>query len=684
MDFLLSPLQTVKGVGDKILGAYGRLLNNDTPKIIDLLFLKPYRILYRLQNPDLRTLKDGDLITVNVIVNDVEISNGVKKIPCKIRCYNKTGFITILYFNYFQDFIVRNFKEGLEVSISGSVKKNEFNNELTMLHPDYINQKAPEFEQIYPLSYGLTNKMVRNTIQKCLEQVEDVELFEGNMGFKKALLELHNVKTEQDMEKFKQLSFYELLAQQLALKIIRDETKKDEKMPFIRIDKLKEKYLKQIPFELTSAQKKVITEIENDIYSNKKMLRLLQGDVGSGKTMVAFLTMLPYLENKKQVAFMCPTSILAKQHYEMLKRYSINVELLVGGTKDKKRILEKMKCGEVDVVVGTHALFQKGVEFYNLRYVIIDEQHKFGVVQRLSLISKIVNVIPSQIGGKEGDEIDCNVGNDYENCVDTIIMSATPIPRTLSLSIYGDMDLSIIDEKPQNRKEIITSSVHKTKIDDVILKIKGKIEQGEQVYWVCPLIEENEELEHIIPVLKRFEILQNIFDEQVALLHGAMKESEKDNVITNFAVGKTKVLVSTTVIEVGIDVPQATIIVIENPERFGLAQMHQLRGRVGRGNKQSYCLLLYERTSENFKKRMEILKKTSDGFKIAEEDLKLRGSGEILGKKQSGMGELKFADLFDYNLLLKVNEMVKNVSKYENLLKIFGYDKILKNRGILN
>jgi ATP-dependent DNA helicase RecG len=503
-------------------------------------------------------------------------------------------------------------------------------------------------------------------IKSVLDRVGEVVLYKANgescLNLKDCLSHIHNAQSDADLlptnPYIRQLAFAELLANQIALKIIRDRTIKDTTKTDLKNKSglLKQEFLQKLPFELTNDQKKAISEIETDIYSSKRMLRLLQGDVGSGKTVVALLTLLPFLENQRQVAIMCPTSILAKQHYEYLVKMGINAELLTGAIKGKKKILTRLANGEIDVAIGTHALFQDGVNFKDLGYVIIDEQHRFGVVQRLSLIEKGANV-------------------------DTLIMSATPIPRTLSLSIYGDMDLSTIYEKPKNRKEIITTSLHKDRSDTLFSRIRERVGQGEKVYWVCPLINESETegMEHIIDVNKRFEVLESQFGKQVALLHGEMKEEEKNKILSDFAFGDKKILVSTTVIEVGIDVPDATIIVIENPERFGLAQIHQLRGRVGRGNKQSYCLLFYNRMGENFKKRAEILKNTSNGFVIAEEDLKLRGAGEILGVRQSGFGDMNFAVLEEhYDLLLEATKTVKYVSEYDNLLRLFGYDEMLK------
>ncbi|MDR0423820.1 MAG: ATP-dependent DNA helicase RecG [Rickettsiales bacterium] len=635
-------------------------MNKNEPRVIDILLYKPYKILTRIEDPDLKLLKDGDLITAKVSVDTIE--NGEYKKPYKIRCYNKTGYITIIYFNYYVDYITKNYPIGATITISGAVKKNKFNGELIMTHPD-VNKALPPIEQVYQLTYGLTNKIVRDVIHAILEKIKPLQksiVINDKRPFFELLLSMHYIQNINELDTITDdLAFYELFAEQIALKQIRKE-KQIKKEQFTRDDTLKNFYLGQIPFTLTNAQKKAINEIESDTYSDKIMLRLLQGDVGSGKTIVAFLTMLPYIQNKKQVALMCPTSILATQHYNLLKSYGINSELLIGTTKKRKQLLKKIENGEIDVLIGTHTLFQKDVVYKDLKYVIIDEQHKFGVVQRLNLIEKNYNL-------------------------DTLIMSATPIPRTLSLSIYGDIELSIIDEKPKNRMEIITSAIHKNNLDKMIERIKERLRNKEKVYWVCPFIDESEseEFKHVMPVTKRYEYLKDIFKDEVGLLHGDLKE-QKEQILNEFVNGNLNILISTSVIEVGIDVPNATIIIIENPERFGLSQIHQLRGRVGRGDKQSYCILLYERRSENFKKRADILVATNDGFKIAEEDLKLRGGGDILGIKQSGLNEMLFFNLQrHYNTLVEVNKAVREHKvddKTELLLKVFGYDNFKKQK----
>ena len=725
LEFLLTPLRNLSGFTDKSMKLYERLLLKRSLdfekelKVIDLLYHKPEKVLFRKENPDLRTVQDGDLITVKVVVDDYKIPYKNYQ-PHKILCHNQTGFITVVYFKML-DYMKPMFKEGNEIVISGKVEK--FNNELQMTHPDYVNnQNIPNYEQIYPLTAGLINKNLRQNIQKILQKIpvlpewlpNDLLFENGWKSWKESILSMHNAKNDNELldnsPYIERLAFDELLANQISFNLVKEKIKSENQKDIFtnKNNSLKKYFLELLPFELTNDQKKVIKEIEDDLYSQKRMLRLVQGDVGSGKTVVAFLSMLPFLENHKQIAFMVPTSILATQHFEWLKNIcaksnnieiidynelvsskknlenslldfdknekniKIKIALLTGKIKGKKRekILNALKNGDIDILIGTHAIFQEKVEFKNLEYVVIDEQHKFGVAQRLNLIEKGKNT-------------------------DTLIMTATPIPRTLALTIYGDMDISTIKEKPKNRKEIITTSLQKERFNDLIARIKEKIKENEKIYWICPLIDESENLP-ATPVFQRYEEFKKFFkEEELGLLHGKMTEEEKDKIMADFSDknGLAKILVSTTVVEVGVDVPDATIIIIESPERFGLSQIHQLRGRVGRGDKQSYCILFYEKLTNSLRKRMEILKNSSDGFYIAEEDLKLRGSGEMLGVKQSGYQEYLIANLSThYTLLLQASKLAKQIVKDKNLLnsesiktllQMFSYDETF-NRDIFN
>ena len=411
-----------------------------------------------------------------------------------------------------------------------------------------------------------------------------------------------------------------------------------------------------------------MSEINKDLISNQKMFRLLQGDVGSGKTIVALIAALNVINSGFQVAVMAPTEILARQHYLLSKklfRLSVKVDLLSSKSefKDRKRILNELNNNKIDIIFGTHSIFQKKVEFKNLGLIIIDEQHKFGVNQRKKLSDK---------GGN--------------NC-DVLLMSATPIPRTLTMTIYGDMDLSIIKEKPKSRKEVRTYTKLESKVDDVIKFIQKEIKTGNQVFWVCPLIDESKKIDHS-SVLKKFKFLNKIFPNKVGLLHGKTEQVEKELILNNFLNKKYDILVSTTIIEVGIDFPNANIIIIENSNKFGLSQLHQLRGRVGRGNKQSTCILMFKSSlTENAKKRLNILKKTNDGFKISEEDMKIRGYGDILGFKQSGLKTFRLADpILNENLFILAEKEIKriennneDISKFKTLIKLYDQADIIND-----
>ena len=419
------------------------------------------------------------------------------------------------------------------------------------------------------------------------------------------------------------------------------------------------KILKNFPYKLTEGQIKILKELDDDAKSKFRMFRLIQGDVGSGKTILALILAAKVCRSKYQVAYMAPTEILSKQQYvqtkKLFKLLNINVEMLTSKTSNKKKIIESLSKGKIDLIIGTHSLFQKKIKFKNLGLVIIDEQHKFGVKQRMALAKK---------GGR--------------NC-DVLLMSATPIPRTMMMSVYGDMDISKLTEKPQQRKEITTLVKPEKKIDEVIPLLKKQISKNNQIFWVCPLIEESKKLNYSSAVNK-FNLIKKIFPDQVALIHGNLNEKEKSLVINDFINKKINILVSTTVIEVGIDIPNANTILIEDSNKFGLSQLHQLRGRVGRGKEESICILLYKNNlSENAKKRLKILKSTNDGFKIAEEDLKLRGHGDLLGYQQSGIKNFKFADPIHHkDLFFLAEEEIKKsnpekIIDFEVLLKL--YDK---------
>jgi len=491
-----------------------------------------------------------------------------------------------------------------------------------------------------------------------------------NIKWNEAIIELHKPENIGNYKKnfYQRLAFDEIFSTFLVNSEIRKKIKKIKKKGKI-IDKIKQnKILKKLKFTLTNDQLKTLEEINNDLSSTNKMFRLLQGDVGSGKTIVSLLAAHNSVNSGFQVAFMAPTEILARQHYNFAKKLfsnQIKIDLISGKSeyKTKKEILKKLDNNEINIIFGTHAIFQKKVNFKNLGLIIIDEQHKFGVNQRKRLSDK---------GGR--------------NC-DVLLMTATPIPRTLTMTLYGDMDLSIIREKPKSRKPIKTYSKLESKIDDVIKFIKKEIKSGNQIFWVCPLIEESKKLNHS-SAIKKFEYLNKFFPNQVSLLHGKTDLEDKEIILNNFLKKKFQILVSTTIIEVGIDFPNANVIIIENANKFGLSQLHQLRGRVGRGNKDSTCILMFKSNlSENAKKRINILKESTDGFYISEEDMKIRGFGDILGFKQSGIKNFKLADpIHNSDLFLLAEKEIRrieidkdNISKFKPLIKLYDRADIIND-----
>ena len=523
---------------------------------------------------------------------------------------------------------------------------------LQMAQPDYIvdaafPERMPLIETVYPLTAGITNKMLNKHIGQALQSLPDLpEWLDENMlkkekflSFKQSLWQAHHPQKYEDLLPDTRircrLAYDELLANQLSLAIVRQRLKKQKGRSLSASGNLKQKLLQNLPFELTSAQKRAIAEIENDMQSDYRMLRLLQGDVGSGKTIVALITMLNAVECGYQAAIMAPTEILAQQHYESISalcdKIGVKTALLTGSIKDKtrKQLLEDLASGNIQILIGTHALFTEDVTFKDLAYIIVDEQHRFGVKQRLSL---------SQKG----------------YLCDVLVMTATPIPRTLVLTQYGDMEYSKIDELPAGRKPVTTTVIPLTKIHDMVAALERRLKDGTQAYWVCPLVEESEKTD-LSAATERYESLQKIFGVSVGLIHGRMKESEKNAVMEEFKNGKLKLLVSTTVIEVGVNVPAATVMIVEHAERFGLAQLHQLRGRIKRGNQASSCILMYGYPlSDISRRRLNTMKQTEDGFIIAEEDLKLRGGGEILGTRQSGFNNFRLADLSIHSNLLQI------------------------------
>ncbi len=644
---LFADINTLKGVGERTHKLLANLVNGD--KIVNLLWHLPSNIIDRTYSPRLNNVIAGRICTIAVKVVE-HIPPKTSKQPYRVIVEDETDQLTLIFFKVYAQSITKALPIGSTRVISG--KPESFNGQLQMPHPDYIVRpeeiaKVLGMETVYPLTAGITNKMMGKYMQQVLaklpnfsEWLDDKFLAQQKWrSFNDAIIKIHNPKYLTDLDissaERTRLAYDELLANQLALALVRKKIKKQKGRILCGNGELRKKTLDKLPFNLTQAQQNVLEEIYNDQGQPYRMLRLLQGDVGSGKTIVALLSMLNAVECNSQAAIMAPTEILAKQHMETVKplceNIGVKVALLTGKTKTKERkeIIDKLQNGDIDILIGTHALFQEGVIFKDLAFVVVDEQHRFGVHQRLALSEK-------------------------GNMADILVMTATPIPRTLVLTAYGDMEYSKIDQVPEGRKPVDTRVLPLTKLNEVAEALKRKIETGTQAYWVCPLVEESEKSD-LAAAEERFSSLQKIFGDKVGLVHGKMKEKDKDAVMERFKNGEIKLLVATTVIEVGVNVPQATIMIIEHAERFGLAQLHQLRGRIKRGFEASTCMLMYNYPlSETAKERLNIMRDSEDGFMIAEKDLELRGGGEILGTKQSGFINFKIANMEVHKNLLHI------------------------------
>jgi ATP-dependent DNA helicase RecG len=565
-----------------------------------------------------------------------------------VRCGDGSGFIDLVFFNARDDWLEKNLPVGEWRVVSGRIDR--FGSELNMVHPDHIVpvedlEKLQRLEPVYPLTTGLPAKTLRKAIAAALDRVPDLAEWidpsvmqrEGWPAWRTALVSLHNPEAVTDLapqaKPRMRLAYDELLANQLALAMVRQHNRSLAGRASQGDGRLRDLVLSSLPYRLTTSQQLAVTEIAADMATDNRMLRLLQGDVGSGKTVVALLAMLIAVEAGGQAALLAPTDILARQHFAGLQPLAaaagVELALLTGRDKGKAReaLLTRLAVGDIKLVVGTHALVQDDVEFADLRLAVVDEQHRFGVQQRVALAAK----------GRG---------------VDLLVMTATPIPRTLMLTGYGDIDVSRLTEKPPGRQPITTRTLPVDRLDEVIEGVRRAIASGARVYWVCPLVDESE-LVDLAAATERHRHLQQIFGDAVGLVHGKQKAAERDQTMAAFAAGDISILVATTVIEVGVNVPEATVMVVEHAERFGLAQLHQLRGRVGRGTGKSSCVLLYQGPlGEVAKARLSILRESEDGFRIAEEDLRLRGGGELLGNRQSGLPEFRLADLAAHGELL--------------------------------
>lgn len=644
---LFAPARGLAGIGPKLEGLVAKVAGGD--RVIDLLWHLPTGLIDRRQRPRIAEARDGEIATLRVNVG-LHVPPRTRRLPYRVHVHDETGEMQLVFFNPRPDYLAKALPEGSTRLISGRVEF--YQGEPQMTHPDYIvapeeEASLPLLEAVYGLTAGLTARPMHKAIRNALIRIPELpewqnEAWMRERGFQPwhiSLLRAHEPENAEELlpehPNRARIAYDELLANQLALGLVRLRMRRLPGRAVRGDGHLREKVLAALPFALTGAQARTLAEIDADMASDHRMLRLLQGDVGSGKTMVALLAMLNAVEAGYQAAMMAPTEILARQHHLTLeplcRAAGLRLEILTGRDKGKKRedILARTAQGEVDILIGTHALFQDDVAFQALALAVVDEQHRFGVHQRLGLSAK---------GG---------VGTDV------LVMTATPIPRTLTLTAYGDMDVSRLDEKPAGRSPIDTRALPLERLDEVVEGLSRALKRGAQVYWVCPLVEISDEVD-AAAAEERYHHLHELFGERVGLVHGRMKASEKDAAMARFEAGETRILVATTVIEVGVNVPNASVMVIEHAERFGLAQLHQLRGRVGRGAAKSSCLLLYQTPlGETAKARIKIMRETEDGFLIAEEDLRLRGAGELLGTKQSGLPEFRLANLQAHANLLR-------------------------------
>ena len=673
-DSIFSEITNIKGIGPR-LSKY--LKKRKIEKIKDIILNIPYSETDRSKISKLNELEVGKIHSIKVIVKKLNFPR-IRNLPNKIICKDETGQIDIVYFNSREGYLRKLFPINEWVIISGKV--NYFNKRYQITNPDYVTSLDNQDYVVrnipkYSLTKGINEKKYRSISENIISNLPkvddwlDKEFIKKNnlIGWNECIKKLHNSKDAKNnqSQSFRRLVFDELCANFLTLSENRKRIRKN-KIPKKFNNKYTDLIIKDLSFELTSSQKKVLIEINSDLLSSSRMFRIIQGDVGSGKTIVALLAIINVVKSGYQCALMGPTEILAKQHYELaketFKNLNLKIDFLSGKTEYKKRknIMGNIINGKTDLLIGTHALFQKKINFKKLGLVVIDEQHKFGVKQR------------SDLAKKGGDECD------------VLLMSATPIPRTMMMSLYGDMDISKITEKPAKRKKIITLSKPEKKINELWPYIKRQIDNYNQIFWVCPLIEDSAFLDYS-SAKRKFEVINKRFKDKVGLIHGALEKKEKEKILKKFLEKKISILVTTTVIEVGIDFPNANLIIIENSNKFGLAQLHQLRGRVGRGSNQGTCILLFkDGLSKNAIKRIKILKSSDDGFFIAEEDLKLRGFGDLVGFQQSGIKNFRFADPVSHDEIFKIAEnYVKNIKneinekKYSFLLKLFDKAEII-------
>ena len=643
LNSLFRPVASLPGIGPRLEQALTRLLKGaDAPtpaRVADLLFHLPTGMIDRRRQPGIALAAEGTIVTLKVRIDRHRPTPANSRAPYRVYGHDDTGEIGLVFFHANKSWLEKTLPVGETRYVSGRVEW--FNGAPQIVHPDHIVDEAgfaelPLIEPVYPLTAGLSGKVLGKAVRAALAELPDLpEWIEPTVlakrrfpPFREALLAQHAPETEADADPAgpaaSRLAYDEFLASQFAIALTRAKMRRPRGKVRLFDGRLKEKLLSALPFSPTASQSAAFADIEADLAKPERMLRLLQGDVGSGKTLVALIAMAHAVESGGQAALMAPTELLARQHLETVRPLAeaagMTVSILTGRERGPAReaTLAGLRSGQIDIVLGTHAIFQAGVDFADLALAVIDEQHRFGVYQRLALAAK-------------------------GPAADILVMTATPIPRTLVLTYFGDMDVSRLVEKPAGRQPIETRTIAIDRLDEVVARISAAVDDGAKAYWICPLVEESEAVD-LAAAEERFAHLSAVLGDSVGLVHGRMKGAEKDAVMRDFQAGVVRILIATTVVEVGVDVPDATIMVIEHAERFGLSQLHQLRGRVGRSDLPSTCLLLYKAPlGPTARARLQVMRETEDGFRIAEEDLKLRGEGEVLGTRQSGLPGFRLA-----------------------------------------